>query len=51
MNVAPKIVPNSVIPSEAERSEAQSRDLFIAALAQRKGPSTPFHSGRDDGAL
>jgi putative spermidine/putrescine transport system permease protein len=39
----------TVIPSEAERSEAQSRDLFLKQGRLKKGPSTPLRSGRDDG--
>ena len=40
-----------VIPSEAARRAAQSRDLVIAAGSPRAGPSTSLRSGRDDGAI
>src|SRR5262245_3464420 len=41
----------SVVLTEAERSEAQWRDLVstTCGLSSREGPSAPLRSGRDDG--
>ena len=43
----------TVIPSEAERSEAQSRDLFFASPLDRTLTKQvpPLRFGRDDGNM
>src|SRR5436190_22780730 len=42
-----------VVPTGAERSEAERRDLFETTCGKtwREGPSTPLRSGRDDEGL